>query len=167
MNILDAINAVKCLRRTGWMQHGVLDAETVAGHSFEAAVLALELAPIVGADPEKAAALALVHDLPEALMGDIPKWTSSRISRIDREAAMEINSNIVSLVSEFLEGKTKEAKVAGLCDLISTNIQARRYLSMGYKVTAIEEETRKQILDMLENIELRPLEKKLKLLMNL
>ncbi|MBO3769409.1 MAG: HD domain-containing protein [Thermoproteota archaeon] len=161
MNILDAINAVKCLKRTGWMQLGVSDAETVAGHSFEAAILAMELAPIVGANPEKAAALALVHDLPEAVMGDIPKWTSSRMARNDKEAAMEIESNIVvKLILEFLEGETKEAKIAKLCDLLSTNIQAKRYMRIGYEVTRIEEETKKQIFNILEDAELKLLRKK-------
>lgn len=168
MNLLDAVTAVKCLRRTGWMQLGVSDAETVAGHSFEAAVLALELASIVGASPEKAAVLALTHDLPEALMGDIPKWTSSRVPRTDVEAATEIESkNIAKLVSEFLEGETREAEVARLCDLLSTNIQARRYLKIGYDVTRIEEETRGQILKMLESPGLKPLGKKVEYLMGL
>ncbi|MEM2488163.1 MAG: HD domain-containing protein [Thermoproteota archaeon] len=161
MNILDAINAVKCLRRTGWMQLGVPDAETVAGHSFEAAILAVELAPIVGANPEKTATLALVHDLPEAVMGDIPKWTSSRITRNDTEAAVEIESNnIVNLILEFLKGETREAKVAKLCDLLSTNIQAKRYMRIGYSVTRVEEETKRQIFIMLEDAELKPLRKK-------
>ncbi|MEM2294532.1 MAG: HD domain-containing protein, partial [Nitrososphaerota archaeon] len=137
------------------------DAETVAGHSFEAAILAIELAPIVGANPEKAATLALVHDLPEAVMGDIPKWTSSRITRNDTEAAMEIESdNIVNLILEFLKGETKEAKVAKLCDLLSTDIQARRYMMIGHKLARIEEETRKQVFSMLESAELKPLKKK-------
>jgi len=166
MDIIDAVNAVKCLRRTGWMQLGIPDAETVAEHSFEAAILAIELAPIVGANPEKTAVLALVHDLPEAVMGDIPRWTSSRINRIDVEAAIEIGPNIAGLVSEFLDGKTIEAKVARLCDLLSTNIQAKRYLSVGYDVTRIEEETRRQVLEMLENTELAPLRKKVEPLMD-
>lgn len=168
MNILRAINAAKCLRRTGWMQLGLPDAETVASHSFEAAVLALELASAAEANPEKAAVLALIHDLPEAVMGDISKWTSSRMTRIDIEAAMEIESKeILKLVSEFLEEKTREAKVAKLCDLLSTNIQARRYLRIGYDVTRIEEESRKQIFNMLESTELKPLKKKVESLMDL
>lgn len=165
MNILDVINAVKCLKRTGWMQLGVTDAETVAGHSFEAAILAIELAPIVGANPEKAATLALVHDLPEAVMGDIPKWTSSRITRNDTEAAMEIESErILNLILEFLKGETKEAKVAKLCDLLSTNIQAKRYMRIGYDVIRIEEETKRQISSVLKDTELKPLKRRLKLL---
>jgi putative hydrolase of HD superfamily len=167
MNIIDAVNAVKCLRRTGWMQLGIPDAETVAGHSFEAAILAIELAPIVGANPEKTAVLALVHDLPEAVMGDIPRWTSSRMNRIDVEAAMEIGPNIARLVSEFLDGRTIEAKVARLCDLLSTNIQAKRYLNVGYDVIRIEEETRNQVLEILENVELVSLKEKVESLMDL
>jgi putative hydrolase of HD superfamily len=168
MKMLDAVNAVKCLRRTGWMQLGVSDAETVADHSFEAAVLALELASAIGANPEKAAVLALIHDLPEAVMGDIPKWTSSRVTRTDVEAAMEIESKgIAKLVSEFFEGETREAEVARLCDLLSTNIQAKRYLKIGYDVSRIEEETRRQILKMLESPGLRPLGKKVESLMGL
>lgn len=150
------------------MQSGLPDAETVAAHSFEAAMLALELASAAEANPEKAAVLALIHDLPEAVMGDIPRWTSLRVIRSDVEAAMEIESKaILKLVSEFLEEKTREAKVAKLCDLLSTNIQARRYLRIGYGVTRIEEETRRQIFTMLESDELRPLRKRVESLMGL
>jgi putative hydrolase of HD superfamily len=158
MRLVDAIQALKNISRTGWMQHGLRIAESVAEHSFESALLALELASAAGMDAERAAALALVHDVPEAIMGDMPKWSSERVRRIDEEAMGEIKSDkIGELFREFEEGRSNEAKIARLCDLLATNIQARRYMKQGYNMAEIEEKTRREIAEMLEDDVFRPI----------
>ena len=158
MRLVDAIQALKNISRTGWMQHGLRIAESVAEHSFESALLALELASAAGMDAEKAAVLALVHDVPEAIMGDMPKWSSERVRRVDEEAMREIKSDkIGELFREFEEGRSNEAKIARLCDLLATNIQARRYMKQGYDMTEIEEKTRREIAEMLEDDVFRPI----------
>jgi putative hydrolase of HD superfamily len=158
MRLVDAIQALKNISRTGWMQHGLRIAESVAEHSFESALLALELASAAGMDAERAAALALVHDVPEAIMGDMPKWSSERVRRVDEEAMREIKSDkIGELFREFEEGRSNEAKIARLCDLLATNIQARRYMKQGYNMAEIEEKTRREIAEMLEDDVFRPI----------
>ena len=158
MRLVDAIQALKNMSRTGWMQHGLRIAESVAEHSFESALLALELASAAGMDAEKAAVLALVHDVPEAIMGDMPKWSSERVRRVDEEAMREIKSDkIGELFREFEEGRSNEAKIARLCDLLATNIQARRYMKQGYDMAEIEEKTRREIAEMLEDDVFRPI----------
>lgn len=158
MRLVDAIQALKNMSRTGWMQHGLRIAESVAEHSFESALLALELASAAGMDAERAAALALVHDVPEAIMGDMPKWSSERVRRVDEEAMREIKSDkIGELFREFEEGRSNEAKIARLCDLLATNIQARRYMKQGYDMAEIEEKTRREIAEMLEDDVFRPI----------
>jgi putative hydrolase of HD superfamily len=158
MRLVDAIQALKNMSRTGWMQHGLRIAESVAEHSFESALLALELASAAGMNAERAATLALVHDVPEAIMGDMPKWSSERVRRIDEEAMREIKSDkIGELFREFEEGRSNEAKIARLCDLLATNIQARRYMKQGYDMAEIEEKTRREIAEMLEDDVFRPI----------
>jgi 5'-deoxynucleotidase YfbR-like HD superfamily hydrolase len=65
------IGKLKSLVRTGWTRYDVRDPEDVADHSFRTALLALVLAKEAGVDAEKAVAMALVHDIGEAKIGDI------------------------------------------------------------------------------------------------
>jgi len=166
MRLCEAVQALKNMCRTGWMQCGLRLSESVAEHSFEAALLALELASAAGMNAEKAAALALVHDIPEAIMGDMPKWTSERVRRVDLEAMDEIESaKAAELFREFEEGRSNEAKIARLCDLLATNLQAKRYMKQGYDVAEIEEKTREEISEMLEDEALKPIRVKVMELM--
>ncbi len=64
--------ALKASPRTGWLRVGIHDPESVADHSWGTALLVLEFAAHAGVELERAVSMALVHDLPEALTGDIP-----------------------------------------------------------------------------------------------
>ncbi|MFL5542881.1 MAG: HD domain-containing protein [Longimicrobiaceae bacterium] len=77
--------------RAGWALRGVERPESVADHSWRTALLALVLAR--RADPpldrERAVALALAHDLAEALVGDITPYdgiSADEKRRREREA---------------------------------------------------------------------------------
>jgi putative hydrolase of HD superfamily len=67
-------NQLKRTARTGWVQRGVPEAENVAAHSYGVAYTTLILAQVIEEPLEvgKALALALLHDLPEGLTGDLP-----------------------------------------------------------------------------------------------
>ena len=65
------VAALKRLPRTGWVQRGVPDPESVAAHSFGVAALAAVTASAVGADPARAVLVAVIHDVAEALTGDL------------------------------------------------------------------------------------------------
>ncbi len=63
---------LKSVARQGWVDRGVRDPESVADHSWRLALMTL----VVGVrdpdlDLERALLLALLHDLPEALAGDV------------------------------------------------------------------------------------------------
>jgi putative hydrolase of HD superfamily len=67
-------NQLKRTARTGWVQRGVVDAESVADHSYGVVFTALVLAQLVK-EPLNLAdvlAMATLHDLAEALTSDIP-----------------------------------------------------------------------------------------------
>ncbi len=62
---------LKAVRRQGWLDRGVDDPESVADHSWSVALLAWLLAAgRPGLDRERVLLLGLVHDLPEAVVGD-------------------------------------------------------------------------------------------------
>ena len=62
--------ALKRVRRRGWVLRGVTEPESVADHSFRTALLALVLARDDSFDRGRCVAMALVHDLAEAVVGD-------------------------------------------------------------------------------------------------
>ena len=71
--LADQIVALKLLPRVGWLQRGIANAESVAEHSFGLAALALIFtAADDSVDRERVLAMALVHDVAEALIGDLP-----------------------------------------------------------------------------------------------
>jgi putative hydrolase of HD superfamily len=65
-----AAGALKRVRRQGWVDRGVADAESVADHSYRVALLAWALARTRGLDAGRAMLIGLVHDLAEAEVGD-------------------------------------------------------------------------------------------------
>ena len=83
-SLLDHTNRLKLLPRTGWLLNGVQPCESVAEHTCAVALLALALAESINADWEaqglrqplevgKVARLALIHDLAESVLTDLPK----------------------------------------------------------------------------------------------
>ncbi|MFW5694243.1 MAG: HD domain-containing protein [Alkalispirochaeta sp.] len=71
---------LKEVERTGWVLRGVEDPESVADHSWGTAQLCLLFASYATIDPDlseidphRAVSMALVHDLAEVHVGDIPR----------------------------------------------------------------------------------------------
>lgn len=74
---LDALDPLGDLPRTGWLLRGVNPCETIAAHSHAVAVLVAMLVDAcrdagIAVDGERALRMALVHDAPEARLGDVP-----------------------------------------------------------------------------------------------
>ncbi len=64
---------LKTTPRTGWVQRGVPRAESVADHSHGVAVAALLLCELAEGplDRERVLTMAVLHDLPESVTGDL------------------------------------------------------------------------------------------------
>lgn len=156
MNLLGffrKVNRLKGIKRSGWVERGVKDPETVAGHSFMVALMVLVLAKereiAENIDREKVVKMALIHDLAEAETGDIiteesrsrgegemsrkeklrleRKGLEKMLSNLDREPAGEIKE----LWEEYERGKTREAKFVRDIDLAEMLLQAYRYYKEG------------------------------------
>lgn len=81
INLVEALlhgNQLKQTPRSGWQKRGVPNVESVAAHSYGVAYIALVLSEVVDGvlDRGRLLAMAILHDLPESVTGDItsPAW---------------------------------------------------------------------------------------------
>jgi putative hydrolase of HD superfamily len=91
---------LKDLPRTGWLLRGVGHPESVAAHSHGTALLTLLLLDLVDepVDRERALAMAVLHDLPEAELGDVPTPAARHLPPGAKQAAE------AALLTEMTEG---------------------------------------------------------------
>ena len=121
---------LKHLDRAGWIRAGIHSPESVASHSWGVGYLVLLSAPD-DLDLTKLLAMAVVHDLPEIVVGDItPHDGISKAEKHQREqdAAHEIlNEKMLELWIEYNDKKTPEAQYLSLLDKVDMAIQAQVY----------------------------------------
>lgn len=133
-------NQLKRTVRTGWVQRGVVNAENVATHTFGMAFIAMIMAPYIDdpVDMGKLLALALLHDLPEALTTDIPspawRYLPAGIKLdVERGAMREMLADndqaeqLLALWEELHGDESAEAKLVHDADRLDMFIQARMY----------------------------------------
>src|SRR5690606_20843295 len=78
LHLTDALRASDVVR---WQIVRVLKGQSVAEHSFNVALIALELADRLKVDRGEVLHYAILHDLPEVLTGDIPTPTKRVIGK--------------------------------------------------------------------------------------
>lgn len=126
--------------RAGWMLAGIRSPESVAEHSFRVGVLAYVVATMEGADANKAAAIALFHDVPEARTTDLHSVAKPWIDvtpdpRVVEEQTAhlpaELGAPIRALIAEFAAKETPEARCAKDADKLECLLQAKEYLAAG------------------------------------
>lgn len=124
---------LKQITRSAWTSDGSRD--TVAGHSWR---LALMAAVLYADDPEVDLArllqICLVHDLGEAIRGDVPAPEQSAddgrtaaeradVARLTASLAPGVRVHVASLWEEYVEGSTREARIARGLDKCETILQ--------------------------------------------
>lgn len=140
IDILMHGNQLKRTARAGWVQRGVSDAESVAGHSFGAAYTAMVLAELIDESLDLGHTLALValHDLPEGLTTDIPRpaWRlfPDGLKQTVEDAALEKILGQVTFAprwrewwAELVTNETLEARLVHDADKLDQMLQAYVY----------------------------------------
>ena len=131
---------LKRSRRSGWWIAGVRDPESIAEHSWRAAVTGMMIASLEGADPARTSMLCTLHDTPETRIGDIPKIGKEYLTATDPEIiaadqTAECPDRVADVVrdaiAEFEAGKTLEAQCARDADKLECLIQAVEYRHQG------------------------------------
>jgi len=147
------IGKLKKIERTGWVTWAnIQNPESVAEHIFRTAVLGLIVADMKKLDTEKVVRMCLIHDLPEAIIGDwdpiakkklgIEKWKAKEKEAVNKLFALlpqDIRDKYVEAWREFEEVNTEEAKIVKQLDRLEMIIQASEYLEEGYKEEDLKE----------------------------
>jgi 5'-deoxynucleotidase YfbR-like HD superfamily hydrolase len=136
------IGLLKRYPRTGWLQLGVRTPESVADHSFRASVAAAVIASLEGADPQRAAFLALWHDSQETRTTDLPHLAQRYVTAAPHEQITEdqvrplpraLAGLIQAAVAEYEAGQSPEARCARDADKLEMLLQAREYEDQGHR----------------------------------
>ncbi|MFQ5351236.1 MAG: HD domain-containing protein [Thermoanaerobaculia bacterium] len=143
-SLLDSLlelQALDRLPRTGYALRGVDEAESIAEHGFHLGVLVWAVAPSVPeVDLARVLELALVHDLAEIRIGDLPR-TAGRYLPEGAKAAAEsaalaellapLGDRGPALFAEFEAGETREARLVRACDKLQLMIKVFVYERWG------------------------------------
>lgn len=156
---------LKRTKRAGWWIAGIRDPESVAEHSYRTGVIAYVLALMEGCNADRAAALALFHDVPEVRTGDVPSTGKRFMSSPADQNIIAVQTSgmpadvagpIRDLISEFAVKETPEARCAKDADKIECLLQAREYIAQGHSlaqpwvdtmVTAVQTESGKRLVE--------------------
>ena len=144
--ILEA-NELKAIPRMGWRVRGIRDGESVAEHSYAVALISMILADRMKlpVDKERVLKIALLHDLPEHMLGDIHAPASKLLGEETKEAAerrileglfrgVEGADEYVALWDEFARRTSVEGRLVRAVDKLEMFTQAYQYESAGSRM---------------------------------
>ena len=132
-------NKLKNVIRTGWTDWRVNRdrIESVAEHVYSVQMLALAMKSEYqyDIDIEKVIKMLAVHELEEILIGDLTLFqiSSDEKEKLGHEAIKTVlkdlidKEEMINLITEFDERKTKEARFAFYCDKLECDLQAKLY----------------------------------------
>lgn len=132
-------NKLKDVIRTGWKDWHVTRnrVESVAEHIFGVQMLAIAMNSEYqyDIDIKKVIIMLAVHELEEIVIGDLTQFQISKEEKIKigHEAIEKVLSgliekdNIMNLILEFDERKSKEALFAYYCDKLECDLQCKLY----------------------------------------
>jgi putative hydrolase of HD superfamily len=140
LQLLIKAHRLKRTRRTGWVMRGVPEAESVADHSFGVTFISLLLAEMEERplDMGKLLAIALLHDLPESVVSDLPWPATARLppgakqhaeKTVLDELLHELNcaERWRSYWQEFEDGTSIEGQLVREADRLDMLLQAYIY----------------------------------------
>lgn len=147
-------NLLKSLPRTGWLFAGVVQPESLADHTCLVAIYALFLAEALNDDlagqglPQpldvgRVVALALIHDLAESVLTDLPKRATKALGADVKHAAEERliagllgkiggGERYAALWQEYDSAASAEARLVKDVDRLEMVVQALRYGERGH-----------------------------------
>ena len=145
---LKEILGLKNVLRTGWVRSGVKSPESVAAHSWGMSMLALKLTPS-NLDLQRVLSMCIVHDVPEVRVGDLtPHDDTSTKTEDEHKAMQELAPEWVTLLEEYEQGQTLEAKFVKQLDKLDMALQAEIYQAdQGISLEEFIESARKKIAD--------------------
>ena len=150
LDFIEEIGVLKNLPRTGWRFRGIKDAESVADHCYRVSLLSMILADVlteqdIPLDVEKVMRLALLHEVAEARIGDLPfparTYIPEAVKTAGERAAVEsmferfgpLRKKYIQLWDDFEKGTSIEGKLVRAADKLELMIQVLEYEKIGYR----------------------------------
>lgn len=139
VDFLSLCHRLKTTKRTGWVRRGIQDPESISDHMYRMGIMALIAPDVPGVDRERCVKMAIVHDIAEAIVGDIapsdgiPKLEKSRREREALDYMCKLlgggsrAEEIAELWREYEENSSLEAKVVKDFDKVEMILQALEY----------------------------------------
>lgn len=149
------LEKLKLEKRKGWLNRGIKDCESVAEHSFRLALMAMVFGERKKLDVNKVVKMAIIHDLPEAICGDVAttpndeknlelqkekhKREEQALEKVLAGLEGKIKEEIWKLWQEYEKKESEEAKLVFELDRLEGIFQAREYEDRkNFKVTLEE-----------------------------
>ncbi len=143
---------MKRLPRVGWLQRGVMPAESLADHSYRVALFAMVIADAMAQDTEidieRVLRMALIHDLAETRFGDLPapakRYFAKNAKAIAEQNAFKDMTNPLdglsnyyqSLLQEEITAETLESQIVKMADRLELLLQVVEYELAGNQLVA-------------------------------
>ncbi|XP_012460514.1 uncharacterized protein LOC105780628 [Gossypium raimondii] len=139
IDFLTLCHRLKTTKRAGWVRRDVQNPESIADHMYRMGLMALIVSDIPGIDQDKCVKMAIVHDIAEAIVGDITPSdgiSKAEKSRREREALDHMckllgggsrAKEIEELWMEYEENTSSEAKIVKDFDKVEMILQALEY----------------------------------------
>lgn len=134
---------LKTVKRKGWIYNAkILNAESVADHTFSTCALGMLFSDMLQLDTEKVMKMILIHDLAESLIGDYIPGEISTSDKLKKEndaihhilsyLPIDISSIYYNIWQDYQSGSTKESQLVQILDKLELLLQADIYLQKGY-----------------------------------
>ncbi|KAI4344342.1 hypothetical protein L6164_011578 [Bauhinia variegata] len=139
IDFLSICHRLKTTKRAGWIRKEVKDPESIADHMYRMGLMALIAQDIPGVDRDKCVKMAIVHDIAEAIVGDITPADGvlkEEKSRREQEALDHMckvlgggsrAKEIADLWMEYEANSSPEAKFVKDLDKVEMILQALEY----------------------------------------
>ncbi|XP_010268406.1 PREDICTED: HD domain-containing protein 2-like [Nelumbo nucifera] len=139
IDFLTLCHRLKTTKRTGWVRKGIQGPESIADHMYRMGLMALIASDIPGIDRDRCIKMAIVHDIAEAIVGDITpldgvsKLEKSRMEQDGLDNMCKLlgggsrAKEIGDLWMEYEENSSPEAKVVKDFDKVEMILQALEY----------------------------------------
>ena len=138
-NLLFEAKILKEIPRSGYHFLGV-GRESVAEHCFSTTFIAYVMSRM---EPEidalKLIGMCLIHDLPEARIGDL-NTVHKKYIKVDEVKAIKdaikglaFEENMMDNFNEYIEGNSMEAKLAHDADQLALILELKDLMDIGYK----------------------------------
>jgi putative hydrolase of HD superfamily len=137
-HLLFEARSLKNIPRTGYQFLGA-GRESVAEHSYTTTMVAFVMARLVpGVDPCRLVSMCLVHDLPEARIGDL-NYVQKQYVRADEAhavadltRALPFGDDMAALIREFQQGESVEARLAHDADQLAFLLELKDLADLGF-----------------------------------